>query len=44
LAYNDTEWLARRHGLGPGSASSLEAMRAGTATLAAEASGFDQGT
>jgi uncharacterized protein (DUF302 family) len=44
LTYNDTEWLARRHGLGSTSARSLDAMRAGTAALAAEASGFDQGT
>jgi uncharacterized protein (DUF302 family) len=44
LTYNDTEWLARRHGLGSRSARSLETMRASTAALAAEASGFDQGT
>jgi uncharacterized protein (DUF302 family) len=44
LTYNDTEWLARRHGLGSRSARSLETMRASTAALAAEASGSDQGT
>jgi uncharacterized protein (DUF302 family) len=44
LTYNDTEWLARRHGLGSRSARSLETMRASTAALAAEASGFNQGT
>jgi uncharacterized protein (DUF302 family) len=42
LTYNDTEWLARRHGLGSTSAGSLEAMRVSTAALAAEASGFEQ--
>jgi uncharacterized protein (DUF302 family) len=42
LTYNDTEWLAQRHGLGSTSASSLERMRASTAALAAEASGLDQ--
>jgi uncharacterized protein (DUF302 family) len=44
LTYNDTDWLARRHGLGSRSARTLETMRASTAALAAEASGFDQGT
>jgi uncharacterized protein (DUF302 family) len=44
LTYNDVEWLADRHGLGAGSASSLEAMRASTAALAAAAAGVDQGT
>jgi uncharacterized protein (DUF302 family) len=44
LTYNDTEWLARRYGLGSRSARSLETMPASTAALVAEASGFDQGT
>jgi uncharacterized protein (DUF302 family) len=43
LTYNDTEWLARRHGLGPRSARSLDGMRSSTAALAAAATGFDPG-
>ena len=42
LTYNDTEWLARRHGLGSTSVRSLEAMRSSTAVLVAAAGGFDQ--
>jgi uncharacterized protein (DUF302 family) len=42
LTYNDTEWLARRHGLGSTSARSLEAIRSSAAALVAEAGGFDQ--
>jgi uncharacterized protein (DUF302 family) len=42
LTYNDTEWLAQRHGLGSSSARSLEAMRSSTAALVAAASGSDQ--
>jgi uncharacterized protein (DUF302 family) len=41
LTYNDTEWLAQRHGLGSRSAGSLEAIRTSTAALAAEAGGGD---
>jgi uncharacterized protein (DUF302 family) len=44
LTYNDTEWLAQRHGLGPKSARNLDAMRSSTAALAAAATGFDQAT
>jgi uncharacterized protein (DUF302 family) len=41
LTYNDTGWLAQRHGLGPKSAAPLEAIRAATSVLAAGASGGD---
>jgi len=44
LTYNDTEWLAQRHGLGPKSAQALDAIRASTSALVAAASGSDLGT
>jgi uncharacterized protein (DUF302 family) len=39
LTYNDTDWLARRHGLGTKSAEALDAIRVATSALAAAASG-----
>ncbi len=39
LGYNDTVWLARRHGLGAASAQALATMRAGTAKLVSGAAG-----
>ncbi|MET9262938.1 DUF302 domain-containing protein [Amycolatopsis sp. NPDC004079] len=33
LTYNDAEWLAERHGLGPGSVAAVEAVSAGMAGL-----------
>jgi uncharacterized protein (DUF302 family) len=39
LTYNDAGWLARRHGLGPGSDPSIEAIGAAVAELAAAAIG-----
>jgi uncharacterized protein (DUF302 family) len=42
LTYNDVGWLAERHGLGASSASSVEAIRASTAALAAAATGSDE--
>jgi uncharacterized protein (DUF302 family) len=44
LTYNDTEWLAQRHELGPKSAQALDAIRAATSALVAAASGSDLGT
>jgi uncharacterized protein (DUF302 family) len=44
LTYNDVGWLAERHGLGASSASSVEAIRASTAALAAAATGSDERT
>jgi uncharacterized protein (DUF302 family) len=37
LSYNDPEWIASRHGLGPASAGAVQAMRAGLAKLASAA-------
>jgi uncharacterized protein (DUF302 family) len=37
LGCNDTEWLAKRHGLGAASAPALAAMRTGTAKLLSSA-------
>jgi uncharacterized protein (DUF302 family) len=37
LTYNDARWLAERHGLGPLSAGAVDAIAAGLASLAAEA-------
>ena len=34
LAYNDPAWLARRHGLGAGSAAAVKAMEAGLSAIA----------
>jgi len=39
LSYNDTSWLALRHGLGAASTQALDALRAGTARLASTAAG-----
>jgi uncharacterized protein (DUF302 family) len=37
LSYNDPEWIASRHGLGPASAGAVQAMRGGLAKLASAA-------
>jgi uncharacterized protein (DUF302 family) len=37
LSYNDPEWIASRHGLGPASAGAVQVMRAGLAKLASAA-------
>ena len=37
LSYNDPEWIASRHGLGPASAGAVQVMRAGLAKLASGA-------
>jgi uncharacterized protein (DUF302 family) len=37
LTYNDARWLADRHGLGPQSATAVEAIAAGLSSLAEEA-------
>jgi uncharacterized protein (DUF302 family) len=39
LGYNDTEWLAKRHGLGAASAQALTALRTGVAKLVSGAAG-----
>jgi uncharacterized protein (DUF302 family) len=39
LTYNDPAWLARRHGLGPASHDSLEAIAKALATLTRSATG-----
>jgi uncharacterized protein (DUF302 family) len=39
LTYNDPAWLARRHGLGPASHDSLEAIAKALATLTQSATG-----
>jgi uncharacterized protein (DUF302 family) len=39
LGYDDTEWLAKRHGLGAASAQALTALRTGIAKLVSAAAG-----
>jgi len=39
LTYNDPDWLARRHDLGPASAGAVAAIAAGMAAVVAEAAG-----
>jgi uncharacterized protein (DUF302 family) len=41
LAYNDPRWLADRHGIGPSAGRAMDAMMAGLASIAAEATGPD---
>jgi uncharacterized protein (DUF302 family) len=39
IAYNDPQWIADRHGLGPAAAGAVAAMAQGLAALAATAAG-----
>jgi len=39
LSYNDAEWIARRHGLGPASTEAVQAIAAGMGRLIAAAAG-----
>jgi uncharacterized protein (DUF302 family) len=41
LAWNDPQWLAARHELGPGSASAVEAISSGARRLAQTAAGHE---
>jgi len=42
LAWNDAEWLARRHGLGAASAPAVQAISTGAGDLAMTAAGHSQ--